>query len=71
MINEGGIFAYWNPQKGISGSANPGRVWVDSINSVKGTAIIRFDANTGMRSRAFSARLVDLVKTASGYKPGF
>lgn len=69
MIIQGGIFAFWTPAKGISGSAQPGRVWVESINSIKGTALVRYDAGDGMRSRQFCARLLDLQQTARGWQP--
>ena len=34
-----------------------GRAWVESINTLHGTALVRFDANTGMRSRCHKVRL--------------
>jgi hypothetical protein len=62
MINQGGILAMWRPRPGISGAANPGRVWVESINSLKGTAIVRYDTGEGLRSRAYTALLSDLTQ---------
>ncbi len=34
-----------------------GRVWVESFNSLKQTALVRFDCNTGMRSRCHTVPL--------------
>jgi len=51
----------WRPvPPGISGSANAGRVWVESINSAQGTAHVRYDTGEGMRSRLYCARLSEL-----------
>lgn len=40
---QGAVYAYVKDQ---------GRVWVESINSLKGTALVRFDPGQDMRSRA-------------------
>ena len=57
---QGGVYAFWNARPTISGSAQPGRVWVESINSAKGTAIVRYDAGEGIRSRSMCAAIADL-----------
>ena len=60
---QGGMYAYYAGPSGpsISGSlVATGRVWVESINSLKGTALVRFDPGEGMRSRAYSVRLTDV-----------
>lgn len=47
-----------NPQGGVHAYLiDQGRVWVESINSVKQTALVRFDANLGMRSPAKTVKL--------------
>ncbi len=40
---QGGVYAY---------HIDHGRVWVESIRSDRQTALVRYDAQTGMRSRA-------------------
>ena len=59
---QGGVHAFYRGgDHGISGSLlNPGRAWVESINSLKGTAIIRYNPNEGTRSRAYAVRLADI-----------
>jgi hypothetical protein len=37
-----------------------GRVWVETIDAAKKTALIRFDANLGRRSRVHEIRLADI-----------
>ena len=39
---QGGMFALWKDH---------GRVWVESINTLTGMALVRFDCNDGTRSR--------------------
>ena len=48
---QGGVNAYW---------IDHGRVWVESIHSGDGTALVRPDANTGMRGRTCKVRLADI-----------
>ena len=48
---QGGVHAYL---------IDRGRVWVESINSLKGTALVRFDCKTGIRSRARTVKLVEI-----------
>lgn len=48
---QGGVYAYHRDR---------GRVWVESINTAKGTAIVRYDAGTGTRSTARAVPLGDL-----------
>lgn len=59
---QGGVYAFYKGgDHGISGSLlNPGRAWVESINSLKATAIIRYDPAEGTRSRAYAVRLTDI-----------
>ncbi len=57
---QGGMYALWMPRAGISGSATSGRVWVESINTAKQTALVRYDPGLGMRSRVFCAHLADI-----------
>jgi len=45
-----------------------GRVWVESINSIKGTALVRFDAGEGTRS---SARTVPIAAIDFGAVAGW
>ena len=45
---QGGVYAYWRDH---------GRVWVESINTLKGTALVRFDPGLGMRSRQHAVKL--------------
>lgn len=45
---QGGVYAYL---------IDHGRVWVESFNSMKGTALVRFDPGLGMRSRVKSVQL--------------
>ena len=65
MITKAGIYAHWKPVGRVSGSATAGRVWVESMNSKIGTAIVRYDAGEGVRSLALCARLTDLTETGS------
>lgn len=48
---QGAVYAYL---------ADRGRVWVESINSAQGTALVRFDPNLGMRSRVHKVSLAAL-----------
>lgn len=48
---QGGVWAY------LKGH---GRVWVESIASLHGTALVRFDANTGFRSRVKKVQLAEI-----------
>lgn len=45
---QGGVYAYL---------IDRGRVWVESINSVTGTALVWFDPNLGRRSRQHKVNL--------------
>ena len=50
----------WNdpPQGGMHAYLKDrGRVWVESINTFNGTALVRFDADLGTRSRVHSVAL--------------
>jgi hypothetical protein len=48
---QGGVHAQW---------IGHGRVWVESLNSIKKTALVRFDPGEGMRSRAKSVPLSEI-----------
>jgi hypothetical protein len=52
---QGGMFVYVK---------NRGRAWVQSINSLTRTALVRFDCNDGMRSRVhkFSFDQIDFTR---------
>lgn len=48
---QGGVHAY---------IANRGRAWIESIHSLNGTALVRFNAGIGMRSRCEKVKLSDV-----------
>lgn len=48
---QGGMHALW---------IGHGRVWVESFNSIKRTALVRFDAGDGMRSRCRTVPLDEI-----------
>lgn len=47
----GGVYAYLKDR---------GRVWVESIHGLDGTARVRFDPGQGMRSRVHKVRIADI-----------
>ncbi len=50
---QGGTYAMATHPK----TGGRGRAWVESINSLKRTALVRFDSDEGTRSRAYSVPL--------------
>lgn len=54
MTARGGDSPQGNMYALVTSGERRGRVWVESINSLKGTALVRFDPNEGMRSRAYT-----------------
>ena len=48
---QGGMYAY---------HIDHGRVWVETINSLEHTAIVRYDAKTGVRSRCHTVPLREI-----------
>lgn len=47
-----------SPQGGVHAYVlDRGRAWVESINSIKETALIRWDAGLGKRSRCYTIQL--------------
>ena len=48
---QGGMFALWKDH---------GRVWVESIHTLEGIAIVRFDCNDGTRSRVSKAPIAQI-----------
>lgn len=45
---QGAVYAYVKDR---------GRVWVESINTLEGSALVRFDPGEGMRGRTFKVPL--------------
>ena len=59
MVKSGAIWAQWIPSgPQISGASNGGKVWVQSINSIKGGAIVT------LGNRSMSTRMADLTQIA-------
>ncbi len=47
-----------NPQGGVHAYViDQGRAWIESINTLTNTALVRFDANEGIRSRVHKVEL--------------
>ncbi len=50
-----------NPQGGMYAYVrDKGRAWIESVNSLQGIALVRFDANIGRRSRVYKVNLCDI-----------
>ena len=63
QVPQGGVYAYWRDH---------GRVWVESIHSLNGTAMIRPDPGIGMRGHVKKVALRDLdfgEVGSTGWKP--